>query len=165
MAEEISALVLMKMKQVVETYCGSKIKNVVISVPARFNHSQRQATMDAGLIAGLNVKRLINEPTVAAIAFGLDRENRIGERYILIFDLGGGTVDDSLLTIEEGIIEVKVATGDSHLGGEDFNNRMVCYFIEARESTKRILLEVSPLGNWGLLVKRLRGFSHLILKL
>ena len=84
-----------------------------ISVPARFNHSQRQATRDAGLIAGLNVKRLINEPTAAAIAYGLDRENRTGEKYVLIFDLGGGTVDVSLLTIEEGIIEVKATAGDN----------------------------------------------------
>ncbi|KAL4610473.1 hypothetical protein ACB092_08G052700 [Castanea dentata] len=112
------------MKQIAETYSGSKIKNVVISVPARFNHSQRQATRDAGL----NVKRLINEPTAAAIAYGLDRENRTGERNVLIFDLGGGTVDVLLLTIEEGIIEVKATSGP--LGGEDFNTRMVCYFIE-----------------------------------
>ena len=113
LAEEISAMVLIKMKQIAETYCGSKIQNVVISVPARFNHSQCQATRDAGLIAGLNVKRLINEPTAAAIAYGLDRENRTGEKYVLIFDLGGGTVDVSLLTIEEGIIEVKATAGDN----------------------------------------------------
>ena len=101
--------------------------DAVITVPAYFNDSQRQATKDAGTIAGLNVKRIINEPTAAAIAYGLDKKG--DERNVLIFDLGGGTFDVSLLTIEEGIFEVKATAGDTHLGGEDFDNRMVDYFL------------------------------------
>ncbi|KAG6620981.1 hypothetical protein I3842_13G095600 [Carya illinoinensis] len=128
--EEISSMILIKMKEIAEAYCGSKIKNAVISVPARFNHSQRQATMDAGVIAGLNVMRIINEPTAAAIAYGLDKENNAGEKNVLIFDLGGGTLDVSLLTIEGGIFEVKATAGDTHLGGEDFDRRMVNHFLQ-----------------------------------
>ena len=104
-------------------------KNAVITVPAYFNDSQRQATKDAGLIAGLNVLRIINEPTAAAIAYGLDKKTQ-GEKNVLIFDLGGGTFDVSLLTIEEGIFEVKALAGDTHLGGEDFDNRLVNHFVQ-----------------------------------
>ena len=125
-AEEISSMVLIKMKEISEAYLGREVKNAVITVPAYFNDSQRQATKDAGVIAGLNVLRIINEPTAAAIAYGLDKKGK--EKNVLIFDLGGGTFDVSLLTIEEGIFEVKATAGDTHLGGEDFDNRMVEYF-------------------------------------
>ena len=127
-AEEISSMVLIKMKEIAESYLGEKVENAVITVPAYFNDSQRQATKDAGAISGLNVLRIINEPTAAAIAYGLDKKG--GEKNILIFDLGGGTFDVSLLTIEEGIFEVKATAGDTHLGGEDFDNRMVDHFVE-----------------------------------
>ena len=126
--EEISSMVLTKMRETAESYLGGTVTNAVITVPAYFNDSQRQATKDAGLIAGLNVLRIINEPTAAAIAYGLDRKVE-GERNVLIFDLGGGTFDVSLLTIEEGIFEVKSTAGDTHLGGEDFDNRLVNHFI------------------------------------
>jgi len=127
-AEEISSMVLIKMKEIAEAYLGEKVENAVITVPAYFNDSQRQATKDAGAISGLNVLRIINEPTAAAIAYGLDKKG--GEKNILIFDLGGGTFDVSLLTIEDGIFEVKATAGDTHLGGEDFDNRMVDYFVD-----------------------------------
>jgi L1 cell adhesion molecule like protein len=127
-AEEISSMVLTKMKDVAESYLGDEVKNAVITVPAYFNDAQRQATKDAGVIAGLNVLRIINEPTAAAIAYGLDKKD--GERNVLIFDLGGGTFDVSLLTIEEGIFEVKATAGDTHLGGEDFDNRLVDHFMQ-----------------------------------
>merc|ERR1712078_156329 len=126
-AEEIPSMVLIKMKEIAETYLGKDVNNAVVTVPAYFNDSQRQATKDAGSIAGLNVLRIINEPTAAAIAYGLDKKG--DERNVLIFDLGGGTFDVSLLTIEEGIFEVKATAGDTHLGGEDFDNRMVDYFL------------------------------------
>jgi len=130
-AEEISSMVLIKMKEIAEAYLGTTIKNAVITVPAYFNDSQRQATKDAGVIAGLNVMRIINEPTAAAIAYGLDKKaTSVGEKNVLIFDLGGGTFDVSLLTIEEGIFEVKATAGDTHLGGEDFDNRMVNHFVQ-----------------------------------
>lgn len=129
-AEEISSMVLTKMKEVAETFLGHSVKNAVITVPAYFNDSQRQATKDAGAITGLNVMRIINEPTAAAIAYGLDKKaSRSGEHNVLIFDLGGGTFDVSLLTIEEGIFEVKATAGDTHLGGEDFDNRLVNHFV------------------------------------
>ncbi|CAG8876855.1 unnamed protein product [Penicillium nalgiovense] len=126
--EEISAMILVKMRETAEAYLGGTVNNAVITVPAYFNDSQRQATKDAGLIAGLNVLRIINEPTAAAIAYGLDKKVE-GERNVLIFDLGGGTFDVSLLTIEEGIFEVKATAGDTHLGGEDFDNRLVNHFV------------------------------------
>jgi len=124
--EQISSMVLTKMKETAEAYVGKNIKDAVITVPAYFNDAQRQATKDAGLIAGLNVLRIINEPTAAAIAYGLDKKGH-GERNVLIFDLGGGTFDVSLLTIEDGIFEVKATAGDTHLGGEDFDNKLVEY--------------------------------------
>nr|XP_020468828.1 heat shock 70 kDa protein 1-like [Monopterus albus] len=131
--EEISSMVLVKMKEIAEAYLGHKVSNAVINavitVRAYFNDSQRQATKDAGVIAGLNVLRIINEPTAAAIAYGLDK-GKTGERNVLIFDLGGGTFDVSILTIEDGIFEVKSTAGDTHLGGEDFDNRMVNHFVE-----------------------------------
>jgi heat shock protein 1/8 len=125
--EEISSMVLVKMREIAEAYLGKPVKNAVITVPAYFNDSQRQATKDAGAISGLNVMRIINEPTAAAIAYGLDKKG--AEKNVLIFDLGGGTFDVSLLTIEEGIFEVKATAGDTHLGGEDFDNRMVDHFL------------------------------------
>ena len=126
--EEISSMILVKMKDIAEAYLGKDVKNAVITVPAYFNDAQRQATKDAGAIAGLNILRIINEPTAAAIAYGLDKQNNDNEKNVLIFDLGGGTFDVSLLTIEEGIFEVKATAGDTHLGGEDFDNRMVTHF-------------------------------------
>ncbi|XP_057436455.1 heat shock cognate 70 kDa protein 2-like [Lotus japonicus] len=130
-AEEISSMVLIKMREIAEAYLGSTVKNVVVTVPTYFNYSQRQATKDAGVIAGLNVMRIINEPTAAAIAYGLDKiPTSVGEKNVLIFDLGGGTFDVSLLTIEEGIFEVKATAGDTHLGGADFDNRMVNHFVQ-----------------------------------
>merc|ERR1719375_2828740 len=127
--EEISSMVLNKMKETGEAFTGKTVKDVVVTVPAYFNDSQRQATKDAGTIAGLNVMRIINEPTAAAIAYGLDKKST-GERNVLIFDLGGGTFDVSLLTIDDGIFEVKATAGDTHLGGEDFDNRMVNHFVQ-----------------------------------
>merc|ERR1712196_638657 len=125
--EEISSMVLTKMKEIAEAYVGKEVKNAVVTVPAYYNDGQRQATKDAASIAGLNCLRIINEPTAAAIAYGLDKKG--DEKNVLIFDLGGGTFDVSLLTIEEGIFEVKATAGDTHLGGEDFDNRMVDYFL------------------------------------
>merc|ERR1711920_651929 len=131
LAEEISSMVLVKMKEVAEAYLSSTVKDAVITVPAYFNDSQRQATKDAGVIAGLNVLRIINEPTAAAIAYGLDKKKgSTAESNVLIFDLGGGTFDVSILTIEDGIFEVKSTAGDTHLGGEDFDNRSVDHFIK-----------------------------------
>ena len=122
-------MVLIKMKETAEAYLGGTVTKAVVTVPAYFNDSQRQATKDAGLIAGLDVLRIINEPTAAAIAYGLDKKDA-GEKNVLIFDLGGGTFDVSLLTIEEGIFEVKATAGDTHLGGEDFDNRLVNHFTQ-----------------------------------
>ena len=122
-------MVLSKMKQSAEAYLGEKVTNAIITVPAYFNDSQRQSTKDAGLIAGLNVLRIINEPTAAAIGYGLDKLSEAGRRHVLIFDLGGGTFDVSLLAIERGYFEVLATAGDTHLGGEDFDNRMVEFCI------------------------------------
>merc|ERR1712137_212937 len=126
---QIGSKVLGKMKETAEAYLGTTVDAAVVTVPAYFNDSQRQATKDAGTIAGLSVKRIINEPTAAAIAYGLDKK-AAGERNVLIFDLGGGTFDVSLLTIEDGIFEVKATAGDTHLGGEDFDSRMVNHFVQ-----------------------------------
>ena len=126
--EEISAMILTKMKTVAENFLGTKVKNAVITVPAYFNDSQRQSTKDAGTIAGLNVLRIINEPTAAAIAYGLDKKDK--ERNILVFDLGGGTFDVSLLTIDSGVFEVVSTNGDTHLGGEDFDHRILDYLLK-----------------------------------
>ncbi|KAJ1431683.1 heat shock protein 70 family, partial [Ochromonadaceae sp. CCMP2298] len=138
-SEEISSMVLNKMKEVAEAYLGREVKNAVITVPAYFNDAQRQATKDAGSISGLNVLRIINEPTAAAIAYGLDKKTN--EKNVLIFDLGGGTFDVSLLTIEEGIFEVKATAGDTHLGGEDFDNRLVAHFTE--EFKRKVRKDIS----------------------
>jgi len=140
--EELSAMVLSKMKEVAEAYLGKDVKNAVVTVPAYFNDAQRQATKDAGAIAGLNVMRIINEPTAAAIAYGLDtRSTSTGERNVLIFDCGGGTFDVSLLSIEEGIFEVLATAGDTHLGGEDFDNRLVDHCVA--EFKKRTKLDIT----------------------
>merc|ERR1712130_914375 len=128
--EEISSMVLAYMAGIAEAYMGTPVKNVVVTVPAYFNDSQRQATKDAGKISGLNVLRIINEPTAAAIAYGLDKKQSGQECNVLIFDLGGGTFDVSILSIDDGIFEVKSTAGDTHLGGEDFDNRMVDHFVQ-----------------------------------
>ena len=141
--EEISSMVLIKMKEIAESYLGRGVSEAVITVPAYFNDSQRQATKDAGAIAGLNVLRIINEPTAAAIAYGLDKSNT-SERNVLIFDIGGGTFDVSLLSIEDGIFEVKATAGNGHLGGEDFDNRMVDYFSQEFKRKNRKDLSENP---------------------
>lgn len=138
--EQISAMVLEKMKEIAESYLGKTVKDAVVTVPAYFNDSQRQATKDAGSIAHLNVLRIINEPTAAAIAYGLDKKSA-KEKTVLIFDLGGGTFDVSLLTIEDGFFEVKATNGDTHLGGEDFDNKIVEYC--AAEFLKKTGLDIS----------------------
>jgi L1 cell adhesion molecule like protein len=128
--EEISSMVLTKMKETAESYLGRSITDVVITCPAYFNDAQRQSTKDAGQIAGLKVLRIINEPTAAAIAYGMDKTDASREHNVLIFDLGGGTFDVSLLTIDGGVFEVKATAGDTHLGGEDFDNRLVQHFVD-----------------------------------
>ena len=133
----------MKMRETAEAYLGTKVANAVVTVPAYFNDSQRQATKDAGTIAGMNVLRIINEPTAAAIAYGLDKKTK-GEKNVLIFDLGGGTFDVSLLTIEDGIFEVKATAGDTHLGGEDFDNRLVNHFVQEFKRKNKKDLSTNP---------------------
>ena len=141
--EEISAMILSKMKEIAENYLGHPVKKAVITVPAYFNDSQRLATKDAGRIAGLEVLRIINEPTAAAIAYGLNKKEE-GEKNILIFDLGGGTFDVSLLSLDEGIFEVKATAGDTHLGGEDFDNILLKYFIENFKRKYKIDISDKP---------------------
>jgi len=133
-AEEISAMVLSKMKEIAEAYLGKTVTHAVVTVPAYFTDGQRQATKDAGTISGLNVMRIINEPTAAAIAYGLDKKD--GEKNILVFDLGGGTFDVSLLTIDNGVFEVIATNGDTHLGGEDFDQRVMDYFMKLYKRKK-----------------------------
>jgi len=133
-AEEISAMVLIKMKETAEAYLGKKVTHAVVTVPAYFNDAQRQATKDAGTIAGLVVMRIINEPTAAAIAYGMDKKD--GEKNVLVFDLGGGTFDVSLLTIDNGVFEVVATNGDTHLGGEDFDQRVMEHFIKLYKKKK-----------------------------
>lgn len=145
--EEISAMILVKMKDTAESYIGKDVSSAVVTVPAYFNDSQRLATKDAGTIAGLNVSRIINEPTAAAIAYGLDRKTSVEagkERNVLIFDLGGGTFDVSLLTIEDGIFEVKATAGNTHLGGEDFDNRVVNHFVSEFKRKHKKDISSSP---------------------
>merc|ERR1712232_648120 len=136
--EEISSMVLVKMKETAENYLGKEVKHAVITVPAYFNDAQRQATRDAGVIAGLNVLRIINEPTAAAIAYGLDKKT---EQNILVYDLGGGTLDVSLLTIDNGVFEVVATSGDTHLGGVDFDQRVVEYFSHVLKSKYNVNVE------------------------
>lgn len=137
--EEVSAMVLGKMKEVAESYLGTKVTHAVVTVPAYFNDNQRQATKDAGVIAGLNVLRIVNEPTAAAIAYGLDKTD--GERHIIVYDLGGGTFDVSVLSIEQGVFEVLATAGDTHLGGEDFDQRIINHL--AKLFQKRHKLDVT----------------------
>lgn len=144
-AEEISSMVLSKMREIAEVYLGSTVDKAVVTVPAYFSDSQRQATKDAGAIAGLDVVRIINEPTAAAIAYGLDKKGGGGgEKNVLIFDLGGGTFDVSLLTIEEGLFEVRATAGDTHLGGEDFDSRMVNYFVQEFKRKHKMDISGNP---------------------
>ncbi|KAJ4299029.1 ATPase with role in protein import into the ER [Kalmusia sp. IMI 367209] len=136
--EEVSAMVLGKMKEVAESYLGETVKNAVVTVPAYFNDAQRAATKDAGTIAGLNVLRVVNEPTAAALAYGLDKQDDKKERQVLVYDLGGGTFDVSILAIEEGVFEVQSTAGDTHLGGEDFDNRVINHFVKKYNKEKSV---------------------------
>jgi len=138
--EEISGMILSKMRTIAESYLGESVKNAVVTVPAYFNDAQRQATKDAGTISGLNVMRIINEPTAAAIAYGLDKKG--GEENILVFDLGGGTFDVTLLTIDNGVFEVLATNGDTHLGGEDFDQRVMQYFIKMIKKKSKVDISV-----------------------
>jgi len=144
--EEISGMVLGKMKEIAENYLGKEVKHAVVTVPAYFNDAQRQATKDAGTIAGLKVERIINEPTAAAIAYGLDKKG--GERVILVFDLGGGTFDVSLLSIDDGVFEVLATNGDTHLGGEDFDHRVMDYFVNLfqKKEKKNLRSDLRAMG-------------------
>eukprot|EP00529_Nitzschia_sp_RCC80_P016763 CAMPEP_0113482702 /NCGR_PEP_ID=MMETSP0014_2-20120614/23058_1 /TAXON_ID=2857 /ORGANISM="Nitzschia sp." /LENGTH=675 /DNA_ID=CAMNT_0000376233 /DNA_START=383 /DNA_END=2410 /DNA_ORIENTATION=- /assembly_acc=CAM_ASM_000159 len=133
--EEISAMVLANMKEAAENYLGQKVSRAVVTVPAYFNQAQREATKDAGRIAGLTVERIINEPTAAAIAYGLDKETTMDDQNVLVFDLGGGTFDVTLLNLDEGVFDVLSSEGDTHLGGEDFDQRTMQYFIKKLQKT------------------------------
>ncbi|CAL2242759.1 unnamed protein product [Prunus armeniaca] len=144
-AEEISSMVLVKMREIADAYLGSTVKNAVITVPAYFNDSQRQATKNAGASAGLNVMRIINEPTAAAIAYGLDRKSGwYSKRNVMIFDFGGGTLDVSLLTIADSVFEVRATSGDTHLGGGDLDNRMVNYCVEQFKRKHNVDISGNP---------------------
>ncbi len=146
-AEEISAMVLTKMKTTAEAFLNRDVKQAVVTVPAYFNDAQRQSTKDAGAIAGLDVLRIINEPTAAAIAYGLNKLTvEVGERNVLIFDLGGGTFDVSMLTLEGGVFEVKATAGDTHLGGEDFDNRLVNYCVSEFKRKNKPKSDLSAVG-------------------
>jgi L1 cell adhesion molecule like protein len=149
--EEISSMVITKMKEIAEDYLGTKVTDIVITVPAYFNDQQRQATKDAGAIAGLNVLRIINEPTAAAIAYGLDNKSS-KEKNILVFDFGGGTFDVSILQIEDGMFEVKATGGNTHLGGEDIDNRLVKHFLDEFKRKHR-----KDVGDNARAIKRLKN--------
>ncbi len=140
--EEISAMVLQKMKEIAETFLNQKVVNAVVTVPAYFNDAQRQATKDAGVIAGLNIARILNEPTAAAIAYGMDQGDK--ERKVLVFDLGGGTFDVSLLSIDNGFFEVEATNGDTHLGGEDFDNRIIEHLVKVIQKKHNKDLSKNP---------------------
>ncbi|XP_074263031.1 heat shock 70 kDa protein 18-like [Silene latifolia] len=144
--EEISSMILVKMKEIAEAYLGSTVKNAVITVPAYFNDSQRQATKDAGMIAGLNVMRIINEPTAAAIAYGIDKKITAtdAKKNVLVFDLGGGTFDVSLVCVEKNVFEVKAVSGDTHLGGGDFDNNLVSYFVKNFKKKHKVDISENP---------------------
>ncbi|KAF9391008.1 ATPase with role in protein import into the ER [Podila verticillata] len=144
--EEISAMILQKMKEIAEAYLSKKVTHAVVTVPAYFNDAQRQATKDAGAIAGLTVLRIVNEPTAAAIAYGLDKKD--GERTILVYDLGGGTFDVSLLSIDDGVFEVLSTSGDTHLGGEDFDQRVIEHFVKTykKKNGKDITTDLKTMG-------------------
>ncbi|CAK8531486.1 unnamed protein product [Lathyrus sativus] len=144
-AEEVSSMILTKMREIAEAYLQSAVKNAVVTVPAYFSDSQRQATIDAGSIAGLDVMRVMNEPTAAAVAYGLDkRTDYDGERNIFVFDLGGGTFDVSLLTIKGDVFKVKATAGNTHLGGEDFDNRMLNYFVQEFKKKNKVDISGDP---------------------
>ncbi len=134
---EISAMILQKMRQTAEDYLGEKITEAVITVPAYFNDAQRQATKDAGKIAGLDVKRIINEPTAASLAYGLDKKE---DEIIAVFDLGGGTFDISILEIGDNVVEVKSTNGDTHLGGDDFDQRLIDFLADEFLKTEKVLI-------------------------
>jgi L1 cell adhesion molecule like protein len=153
--EEISAMVLIKMKEIAEAFLGEEVKDAVVTVPAYFNDSQRQATKDAGLIAGLNILRIINEPTAAAIAYGLDKKKAGKEQNILIFDCGGGTFDVSILSIDDSIFEVKATAGDTHLGGEDFDTLLVSHFVQEFQKKHKINISENKRA-----IRRLRTASE-----
>ena len=140
--EEVSSMVLTKMKETAESYLGEEVKSAVITVPAYFNDSQRQATKDAGVIAGLNVLRIINEPTAAAMAYGLDKKTK--DQNVLIFDCGGGTFDLSILNIDDGMFEVLSTAGNTHLGGEDFDNLLVKHFVKDFKRKHKVDISLNP---------------------
>jgi heat shock protein 1/8 len=153
--QEISSMVLLKMKEVAETKLGKKVAKAVVTVPAYFNDNQRQATKDAGAISGLNVLRIINEPTAAAIAYGLGSGKSEKERNVLIYDLGGGTFDVSLLHIQGGVFTVKATAGDTHLGGQDFDTNLLDHFKkEFTRKTKKVSYAFNRLTNMILTLKR-----------